>query len=158
MFHESWRCLCIGLLLFLTAAPHFSRDALPASCTGYVLNVVHTPSSRIACVYFLAARQAFAQGGASQEQRDRLLQTTDRLDGQSRRLEDSKRTMMEIEDTGEKTCERQRDRERACEREKRERRERKSWLRGWVCVEREEDIFYCDFDKRVENEIGRFLN
>ncbi|CAM9499337.1 unnamed protein product [Ectocarpus sp. 6 AP-2014] len=42
---------------------------------------------------------AFAQGGASQEQRDRLLQTTDRLDGQSRRLEDSKRTMMEIEDT-----------------------------------------------------------
>lgn len=47
------------------------------------------------------AQQAFAQGGASQEQRDRLLQTTDRLDGQSRRLEDSKRTMMEIEDTGE---------------------------------------------------------
>lgn len=45
--------------------------------------------------------QAFAPGGASQEQRDRLLQTTDRLDGQSRRLEDSKRTMMEIEDTGE---------------------------------------------------------
>jgi len=48
------------------------------------------------------ARQAFAQGGASREQRDRLLQTTDRLDGQSRRLEDSKRTMMEIEDTGER--------------------------------------------------------
>lgn len=48
-----------------------------------------------------SAQQAFAQGGASQEQRDRLLQTTDRLDGQSRRLEDSKRTMMEIEDTGE---------------------------------------------------------
>ncbi|CAN0405174.1 unnamed protein product, partial [Laminaria digitata] len=44
----------------------------------------------------------FAQGGASQEQRDRLLQTTDRLDGQGRRLEDSKRTMMEIEDTGER--------------------------------------------------------
>ena len=44
----------------------------------------------------------FAQGGASQEQRDRLLQTTDRLDGQGRRLEDSKRTMMEIEDTGKK--------------------------------------------------------
>eukprot|EP00752_Nemacystus_decipiens_P006170 g5567.t1 len=42
---------------------------------------------------------AFSQGGASQEQRDRLLQTTDRLEGQSRRLEDSKRTMMEIEDT-----------------------------------------------------------
>eukprot|EP00904_Undaria_pinnatifida_P004519 jgi/Undpi1/14068/HiC_scaffold_9.g03719.m1 len=41
----------------------------------------------------------FAQGGASQEQRDRLLQATDRLDGQGRRLEDSKRTMMEIEDT-----------------------------------------------------------
>lgn len=50
---------------------------------------------------YTLVQQLYSQGGASQEQRDRLLQTTDRLDGQSRRLEDSKRTMMEIEDTGE---------------------------------------------------------
>lgn len=106
-----WRYLCVAIVLLVllftlacaaVGAPHSSGGAFPASCTGYALNVVHNPSSRIACVSFLAARQAFAQGGASQEQRDRLLQTTDRLDGQSRRLEDSKRTMMEIEDTGER--------------------------------------------------------
>lgn len=71
------------------------------------LGGIFSVPTRVGCdtsrhVYsFSAAQQAFAQGGASQEQRDRLLQTTDRLDGQSRRLEDSKRTMMEIEDTGE---------------------------------------------------------
>lgn len=47
------------------------------------------------------SQHLFAQGGASQEHRERLLQTTDKLDAQSRQLEDSKRTVLEIEDTGE---------------------------------------------------------
>ncbi|CAM9910341.1 unnamed protein product [Discosporangium mesarthrocarpum] len=44
----------------------------------------------------------YAQGGGlSHEHRERLLQTTSRLDEQTQRIQDSRRTVLEIEDVGE---------------------------------------------------------